>query len=142
MTPVSLKGRVIESGYAPENSQWRDQLLHIDRDGYLSGRNPMDIPVETLEASGHPRRGAQEVFSAFGGCFVDNPPRGARGVREHCLACAESKTEVRRCQIYNCPCWPYRMGRNPYNANRGKVPVYKAGKAPKTPADDGSHRVE
>jgi hypothetical protein len=126
LEPVSLQGKVTEAGWVPENSQWRDQLLHVDEDGCLAGRNPMDVPVEVLNASGHPHRTAQQVFSAWGGCLVDNPVRGPKGVREHCLACAESQTEVRRCPIYNCPCWPYRMGRNPHDERRGQTPVFRA----------------
>ena len=124
--PVSLQGKATEAGWVPENSQWRNQLLHIDEDGCLAGRNPMAVPIEVLNASGHPHRTAQQVFSAWGGCLVDNPARGPKGVREHCLACAESQAEVRRCQIYNCPCWPYRMGRNPHDERRGKTPVFRA----------------
>jgi hypothetical protein len=77
--PVSLQGRVAEAGWLPENSRWRDQLLHVDEDGCLAGRNPMDVPVELLTASGHPHRTAQQVFSVWGGCLVDSPARGSRG---------------------------------------------------------------
>jgi hypothetical protein len=39
------------------------------------------------------------------------------------LSCAENAAEVRRCAIINCPLWPYRMGRNPHNPKRGKLPI-------------------
>jgi hypothetical protein len=121
--PVSLQGKVTKAGWLPENSRWRDQLLHVDEGGCLAGRNPMDVPVAVLTASGHPHRTAQQVFSVWGGCLVDRPARGSKGVREHCLVCAETGAEVRRCRIYNCPCWPYRMGRNPHHELRGKTPA-------------------
>ena len=30
--------------------------------------------------------------------------------------------EVRRCAIIDCPVWPYRMGKNPHNPQRGRNP--------------------
>jgi hypothetical protein len=40
-----------------------------------------------------------------------------------CMACSSSnKAEIRRCGIYNCPAWPFRLGRNPHNPQRGKTP--------------------
>lgn len=35
-----------------------------------------------------------------------------RAIREKCLdCCAGNSAEVRRCEIYGCTLWPYRMGR-------------------------------
>jgi hypothetical protein len=122
--PVALRGTMTETGWRPENARWRDHLMGIDEDGYLAGKDPMTIPVEILQAAGHPPRTAKAVFSAWGGCLADNPPKGAKGVRQHCLECSSSIAEVRRCRIYNCPAWPYRMGHSPHDSRRGKIPVF------------------
>lgn len=37
-----------------------------------------------------------------------------RAIRALCVSCSgDSIKEVRLCQIYGCPLWPYRMGRRP-----------------------------
>lgn len=34
-------------------------------------------------------------------------------IRKKCLECANHQPkEVRLCRIYDCPTWPYRMGKN------------------------------
>ena len=120
MAAVAFRGKMTEAGYQPENAEWYDVLV---KDG--EGVDPLTIPVETLIAAGHPPRPAQAVFSAWGGCLVETPRRGAKGIREHCIACAENFAEVRRCTIIDCPAWPYRMGRNPHDERRGKQPVFR-----------------
>ena len=38
-----------------------------------------------------------------------------------CQPCLDGNdAEIRRCTTINCPFWPYRMGRNPHNPQRGK----------------------
>lgn len=40
-----------------------------------------------------------------------------KAIRAKCLDCSsDDKIEVRECPIIDCPIWPYRMGKNPYNA--------------------------
>lgn len=37
-------------------------------------------------------------------------------IRAKCLdSCAGQPSEVRLCQITDCPLWPYRMGKNPFH---------------------------
>ena len=46
-----------------------------------------------------------------------------KAVRRHCLGCmAQQSAEVKRCHIYGCWLWPYRMGKTPPNLkNRQKT---------------------
>ncbi len=47
-------------------------------------------------------------------CTIDTPPaeaRPLRAVRKHCLACAETRQDVRRCDAKEtCPLWSFRFG--------------------------------
>jgi hypothetical protein len=41
-------------------------------------------------------------------------------IRAHCVDCSgESRAEVRRCQVIDCPLFPFRMGRNPNRQRPG-----------------------
>lgn len=123
--PVSLRGTMTPEGYRPENVAWRDELLTVNADGRKIGKNPLEIDLEILKAAGHPPRSAQQALSAWGASDREDLPRGAKGIREFCLGCSSgSTTEVRECRVYNCPCWPYRMGRNPFDSRRGQRPTF------------------
>ena len=38
-------------------------------------------------------------------------------IRAYCLECClGQESEVRKCVCYECPLWPFRMGRNPFDA--------------------------
>ena len=87
----------------------------------------MAIPVETLRASGHGPREARNVIAALGDEPIDPTIRRLTELRRHCLSCAENAAEVRRCAVIDCPLWPFRMGRNPHNARRGKNPFTEKG---------------
>ena len=40
-------------------------------------------------------------------------------IRRKCLdCCCGDRSEVRRCHLTNCALWPFRMGRNPFRAER------------------------
>ena len=117
------------NGYQPENWQWLDILTepHPFRTNSRglpkrSGRDPMTIPVDVLRASGHGSREARRVISALGDEPIDPTICRLTELRRHCLSCAENAAEVRRCAIIDCPLWPYRMGRNPHNPQRGVNP--------------------
>lgn len=44
--------------------------------------------------------------------------RPLRAIRSKCRDCCGGQVvEVRRCQIIDCPLWPYRMGRRPRPAD-------------------------
>lgn len=121
---VALRGKMTPEGYLPENADWRDSLLTKNAEGRSIGKNPLEIPPLVLCSAGHEPRGASEVFSAWGGRLAGNS-RGSRGIREHCLECSSNSiVEVRECRIYNCPAWPYRMGKNPFDTRRGKTPSF------------------
>jgi hypothetical protein len=89
----------------------------------------MTIPVEVLTASGHPPRRTRELVSAFAKADGGDLPwlpdvHEIKDIRRHvCLPCTDhNDAEVRRCTTINCPFWPYRMGKNPHNPQRGHNP--------------------
>ncbi len=68
--------------------------------GEKVGRVPREISLGDLRALGHPES-------------------AAKAIRAKCVDCAGgSETEVRKCVAYDCPLWPYRMGRNPFISKR------------------------
>ncbi len=42
-----------------------------------------------------------------------------RGVRFHCIECAGTAQEVKRCTCQLCPLYPYRLGSNPERSGIG-----------------------
>lgn len=93
------------------------------------GRNPMDIPPEVLARHGHPKRPLAKTRRAYATTAAGKPDPGIypaevttyRAIKEFCLGCASDAPEVRRCAITTCPFWPYRTGRNPHSAARGRA---------------------
>jgi len=46
-----------------------------------------------------------------------------RAIREKCIDCSGgSIAEARRCEAVSCALWPFRAGRHPWIALRGKTP--------------------
>ena len=99
----------------------------------------MAIPLDILTAAGHPYprdAGVVSVVSRLKAMQGVNGHKEAAGmglpfpvptrytnVRDYCIECSSgNKAEVRRCAIYDCPAWAFRMGRNPHNPRRGKNP--------------------
>ncbi len=67
------------------------------------GRDPRTMSRAELESLGHRKR---PLLSA---------------IRQNCVDCAgASPAEVRRCALIACPFWPYRMGVNPFAAERSE----------------------
>ncbi len=95
-----------------------------------AGLDPMEIDPAVLTAAGHPPRRTRAVVAAYkrvmgGDCFSASVERAQRhkDIRTACLGCAAGNAaELRRCTTFWCPFWPYRMGRNPHNPQRGKNP--------------------
>jgi len=118
---VSYKGRMVDGGYEPENHEW-DQVLTETVNGKRIGRDPMEIDPEILTAAGHAPRRTTTIGAAID-MPVEDHIKKYRNIREHCIQCSSgNKAEVRRCAIYDCAAWPYRMGKNPHNPRRGKNP--------------------
>lgn len=45
-------------------------------------------------------------------------------IRLKCLDCCYgSAKEVRLCTAKNCPCWPWRLGKNPYRPERTEAQI-------------------
>ena len=62
---------------------------------------------------------------------VDDPLPLRKAARQKCLECVcGSSEEVRRCHIYDCALWPWRLGRGVTNDPEGKTVKVKKVKAP------------
>jgi len=114
----------------------------------------MDIPLDVLSAAGHPQtRVSALIFrlrvmhgvvegEARGDGFLERQsqdfPKRLTEVRDVvCMPCSgDSFAEIRRCAIYDCPAWAFRMGRNPHNPKRGQRPTFGV------PANDNDEAVE
>ena len=56
-----------------------------------------------------------------------------RVIHDMCSRCmCGSSSEIRRCTSVACPLYPYRLGRNPYTANRGNPGAFKNPSKPST----------
>jgi hypothetical protein len=122
---VRLKGTMTPNGYRPENFEHLEALTEVVPGKWTRrvGRDPLTLSVEVLTAAGHGPRRTRDIIAAMGGEEVIDPTiREYSDLRRHCLSCKENAAEVRRCAIINCPMWPYRMGRNPHNPQRGINP--------------------
>jgi hypothetical protein len=100
------------------------------------GLDPMEIDPAVLTAAGHPPRRTSAVVAAYkkvmgGDIFAVEFARIKRHkhIRAYCKTCVENEAEVRRCTTFWCPFWPYRMGCNPHNPQRGKIPFAERGSA-------------
>ena len=52
-----------------------------------------------------------------------------QAIRKNCLICAgRSPKEVRLCPHTECPLWPFRFGKLPEKAKRGRKPTKQKGK--------------
>src|SRR5262245_57478176 len=80
--------------------------------GELVGRDPRRMGRDALQAAGF------------------EPMSLAEAIRAKCLdCCAGSAQEVRYCVAVTCPSWPYRMGLNPFRAERSAAQIEAARKA-------------
>lgn len=52
----------------------------------------------------------------------DKPLIRSQAIRKKCLECqCGNSAEVRRCQITDCPLWPWRSGSKPKSAPQGEL---------------------
>jgi hypothetical protein len=68
--------------------------------GETHGLDPRKMPTILLEKIGHKKSPLLRVIQA------------------KCLDCSHSASEVRKCVAVDCDLWPYRMGSNPFKAER------------------------
>lgn len=108
-------------GYVSENDAYQDILTYVV-DGKTVGRNPLDIPVETLTRAGQGPRRTSAVVAAMGDIEVVEGLRSYKDLKRQCETCVELHKERLDCVIIDCPIWAYRMGRNPHNPRRGCNP--------------------
>ncbi len=79
----------------------RKDGVEMDANGDEFGKDPRKLSKEQLNNLGHE---AKPVLTAL---------------RERCIDCSGGNTaEVRRCTALGCPLWPFRMGTNPWRAER------------------------
>lgn len=84
----------------PDNLSPDTLALHhegLDELGQPIGRHPGGMTTEELQALGHTKAPLLTV------------------IRENCIECAGSRSEVRRCAMAHCALWPYRMATNPFH---------------------------
>jgi hypothetical protein len=112
-------------GVEYENGVWLSHLTQrVRKNGTTRriGRDPKEIPAGILEMSGHPPKSATHCIKRYlRDLQIDRDPkqdRGLKRLRELCMACAVTSTEVRQCAIINCPLWAHRLGKNPHNFHR------------------------
>jgi hypothetical protein len=66
---------------------------------HLIGRDPRTMTPDELRACGH------------------QPKSPLKALRERCIdCCGGSLAEARYCVSSSCPCWPFRMGENPWRS--------------------------
>lgn len=112
----------------------RDAAYHARRalgvvklpSGETEGIEPREISRSILDQIGHSQTPLLTV------------------IRAKCLDCSQFASEVRRCTAVACSLWPYRMGTNPFRAERSvaqKAAAIQAGRRlhkPKPNATEGT----
>ncbi len=68
--------------------------------GETEGRDPREMSITALAEIGHTQTPLLKV------------------IRAKCLDCSHTVYEVARCTAVDCPLWAYRMGVNPFRAER------------------------
>lgn len=82
--------------------------LEVNPQGETVGRDPRKMTPEELNALGHEKSPLLKV------------------VREKCLDCAHTESEVRKCTALKCVLWPYRMRKNPFSEREVSEAATKA----------------
>lgn len=108
----------------------------LDANGH--GRDPLQVPVSELETVRPNRVDARTVIGRYNREGSHSYPLNVLLTRLRdllCKPCTErdgwsfgggehvaQSTAIRRCAVTTCPVWPFRRGRNPFSARRGKLP--------------------
>ena len=86
----------------PDIRQDGPSRLILIEDFETFGANPHEVGIGSLNAAGHEKMPI------------------LRAIRRKCIDCSGgNQPEVRKCTVIGCALWPYRLGRNPFSANRG-----------------------
>ena len=101
------------------NSDERNAAYHTRRalgiiklpSGETEGLEPRGMPRSLLAEIGHSQMPLLKV------------------IRAKCLDCSNNASEVRHCTAIDCSLWPYRMGINPFRAERSEAQKAAANKA-------------
>lgn len=95
--------------------------------GETEGLDPREMDRSLLETIGH---SAKPLL---------------RAIPEKCLDCSHTASEVRRCTAVDCALWPYRLGTNPFRAERSeaqKLASLAAAERLKTSRDEAGELAE
>jgi len=74
-------------------------------DGYMVGRDPRDMDKEAMKLMGH------------------EPMSPTQAIRARCFDCAGTSHEIRLCVAVACPSWPFRLGSNPWRAEKTEAQI-------------------
>ena len=88
------------------------------------GLDTVELPsgeMEGLEPCEMPRSLLAEISHA--------PMPLLKVIRAKCLDCSYTASEVRRCTAIDCSLWPYRLGTNPFPAERSEAQKAAASEA-------------
>lgn len=86
--------------------------------GEKIGRDPREMETSDLNAIGHEK---MPILKA---------------IREKCMDCSFSQSEVRKCTSFGCALWPYRMGSNPFSERTGNPDALLAARAAREQAKE------
>jgi hypothetical protein len=83
------------------------------------------VPSPIREDGGHqigrlPSEISDEALRALGG-----PESPGRAIRAKCIDCSGGNAaEARKCVVFRCPLWPFRMGKNPFWGKSDDAPTH------------------
>lgn len=80
-----------------EDTKYLKVSPHTDDLGNLIGKQPSEISLSDLQDLGHPKSLTKVIRAKCKDC------------------CAGYEAEIRKCVQYDCPLWPFRMGKNPFH---------------------------
>lgn len=88
-----------------------DRVFELECRLRYQGRDTRDVPLDTFKKLLHEGQFKNsDTRTAFQ--RIKNP---ATAMRAYCVFCMGGQAvEVKRCQSYTCPLWPFRMGQNPF----------------------------
>ena len=74
----------------------------------MQGKDPRNMTVLELNSLGHYKKSMLKIIKEMCNSCVGADPNTQRNVK------------VKRCQVFGCPLWPYRTGKNPFST-RGEI---------------------
>lgn len=88
-----IQGRIMH----PDANKTPRPGMEVNAQGETVGRDPRNMTSEELTALGHVKAPLSKI------------------IREKCIDCSHTESEVRKCTAIKCVLWPYRMRKNPFS---------------------------